>query len=210
MRFSFVFASLIALTTTCFAQPAADSSQAVEAAARHYRIQLYESLRDSRHKYDQRRAVGDMLIGHWNSAGQPDAWNEELTQWFDAATEATRNNGQLPELPDLMPVTTEPPVPEVQAVVPADPAPTTTEPQGVEPTTEAPATEPSVTANTAPSANSDAAAADAPAVESSAPEATSDDATPAAPANDEAAVENGQEANVFDSIGGAFWRVITE
>jgi len=218
MRFSFVFAALIALTSVCLAEPPCESAIAVQTAARHYRMEIYDSFRQSREQYDQWRAVGDMLVEHWNSAGQPNAWNDELTQWFDEATEACRNQGQLPQLPDLMPVANDSPATDdVQAVIPADVPPTTTEqpvatdsaPQATETPAETTVETDNPQADSGEAKSDEATSGEATSNEVNRDETQSGDAAAAPSASDQSFNER-KDAKIIESIGGAFWRAVAE
>jgi hypothetical protein len=75
--------------------------EALEAAARQYRVAVYETYRLDRAEYDRRRAAADELQARWREAG---GRKEELTavlKWLERATYLSRPEVRqsLPALP---------------------------------------------------------------------------------------------------------------
>ncbi|HTN77751.1 MAG TPA: hypothetical protein VL096_20980, partial [Pirellulaceae bacterium] len=74
-----------------------------EHAARLYRITLYETYRNDRATYLERREVGDTLWNRYEAAGLPPEERAEVIAWYTQAREATLTNASdaLPPLPDF-------------------------------------------------------------------------------------------------------------
>ena len=85
-------------------QPASETTElSAEQAARLYRIEVYNTFRNDRNEYDQRRALGNQVWAAYETAGQPQHHRSTVTQWFIAAREVSTPSqiGVLPALPDL-------------------------------------------------------------------------------------------------------------
>jgi len=85
-------------------QPVSETTElSAEHAARLYRIEVYNTFRNDRNEYDQRRALGDQVWAAFDAAGQPQHHRSTVTQWFIAAREVSTPSqvGALPALPDL-------------------------------------------------------------------------------------------------------------
>ncbi len=72
---------------------AADESPLdLETLTRRFRIEVYRTYRNDRSEYDRRRARADAILEAWRERGAPDQDLAILTEWFEAATDASRNS----------------------------------------------------------------------------------------------------------------------
>jgi hypothetical protein len=69
------------------------------AAARRFRLQVYESFRTTRPELDQRLQTADAVLQGWRDRGAPDDELPQLVDWFQRATQAS----QLPKIGSLPP-----------------------------------------------------------------------------------------------------------
>ncbi len=81
---------------------AADPSP-LDTAARHFRMQVYESFRTNRPLLDHRLATADALLRDWRERGAPSGEIPDLVTWFRQATEVARNRDASP-IPQYIPI----------------------------------------------------------------------------------------------------------
>ena len=97
---------------------------AVEKAAREFRIQVYESFRETRDEHDARRALGNELLTTWNKARQPARHREAVLRWFEEAKRSSQLGQKFDpyaELDDLKTLTISEELPaDAGEVKPAD------------------------------------------------------------------------------------------
>lgn len=75
----------------------------VENAARHFRIQLYESCRSDRPTYDLIRSTSDQLLSNWQASGRPAEQLDEVLSWYQDASDFDATLPPLPVLPVVEP-----------------------------------------------------------------------------------------------------------
>jgi hypothetical protein len=81
--------------------PPPAAGEALELAARNYRIQVYETFHSDRAEYDRRIALWNQLESQWRDAGEPSDEQFNLIFWLVGATTQSRPDavGPLPEPP---------------------------------------------------------------------------------------------------------------
>src|SRR5260221_7808164 len=76
---------------------------ALEQAARDYRIQVYDTFHSDRPEFDRRRAEWRQLEQSWEAAAKPDRDVPALLDWLAEATVQSQSDsiGDLPEAPKI-------------------------------------------------------------------------------------------------------------
>ena len=79
--------------------------QSLEAAARQYRVQVYETYRLDRAEFERRRTAGDRAQALWHEAGARGENLSELLKWLEQATLASQPEVRqpLPKFPTFGP-----------------------------------------------------------------------------------------------------------
>ena len=86
--------------------PKWSSDDALDAAARRFRLQVYETYRSDRAEYERRRMAGDQVQARWRQAGKRPEDARAIIHWFDEAAYRSRSEvrGSLPDMPVFGPL----------------------------------------------------------------------------------------------------------
>jgi hypothetical protein len=80
--------------------------RAVDAAARGFRLQIYDTYRLDRVEFERRRAAWEHVQARWRAAGSRPEEQQALIRWLEEATQQSRLEvrGALPEMPTFGPL----------------------------------------------------------------------------------------------------------